>query len=343
MTHKCPGYFRHNCNLSALRLSLLAVAALAVTHCQTVRPKPSELRIAGGSVVGSDRFHEVIELRSENGSLFSEQCTGTFIAPRVILTAAHCVWKQPDARLGLVGFGDDFSDFEDRPRKRVPNPYADDIAELEANPGSQRISFGLPGDSGANRSTKCYRVASGWVVGAGGPGSGHDYALVIVDEKDAAITIAKLAVQSPTIGAAATYVGFGWDKQMGVDHGIKREGVNQVREVKEDGVILSYTEGNLAPIVREGDSGGPLFVNHELAGVASALQYAMPRQVCDQGTCRDINADVGFHVDINHQRNRDFINKVLQQVASGEIDPSSAKGCAPRNKVEHLRFLQKGG
>jgi hypothetical protein len=50
--------------------------------------------------------------------------------------------------------------------------------------------------------------------------------------------------------------------------------------------------------------------------------------------------DVGFHVDLTEQRNIAFIERGLQALKSGQIDPNVGKGCASRNKSEFIRALQ---
>ena len=142
--------------------------------CQAIRRQQSDIKIAGGTQVADGRYPEVILFHSEHGLLFEEQCTGVFINPQVILSAGHCVWKQSDSQLALKQTGYDQGDFEELPRKHIPNPYAEDIAEIEMNPGTQKISFAFSGDLGLPHNTKCFWVTPGWALGSGGPGSSQN-------------------------------------------------------------------------------------------------------------------------------------------------------------------------
>ncbi len=327
--------------LLTLRSALLAVCTSnLVVSCQALKRQQSAVKIAGGTPVEDGRYPEVIQFHSENGVLFEEQCTGVFIDPQVILTAGHCVWKQSDPKLALRQTSYDPGDFEELPRKHIPNPYADDIAELEKNPGSQKVSFALAGEQGLPHNSHCFLVTPGWALGSGGPGSRHDLAMILLDPKDQSKSVASRLTQPAAAGMKVTYVGFGWNEKFGVDHGIKREGHNQIGEVTKDGVIQTYGGSTGKPMVREGDSGGPLYIDNKLAGIASALQYGIKKSVCDGTTCEDKVVDVGFHVDLTEQRNIAFIERGLQALKSGQIDPNVGKGCASRNKSEFIRALQ---
>lgn len=73
-------------------LSLLTIGFLAL-GCKPYRSALSDVRVTNGKILGADEYPAVVPLyksfSGEENQVFS--CTGTFVTPRIALTAAHCV------------------------------------------------------------------------------------------------------------------------------------------------------------------------------------------------------------------------------------------------------------
>lgn len=70
--------------VAALLVALLSSAAAARQLAQKVAP-----RIVGGTQTSAARYPYVVSLRDASGNHF---CGGSLVAPRIVLTAAHCVY-----------------------------------------------------------------------------------------------------------------------------------------------------------------------------------------------------------------------------------------------------------
>src|SRR3954451_17812712 len=74
--------------VSALLLGLLALPGLA----NAAPPAPAaHASIIGGDVTTIEAFPSLPYIAAETGKERGFACTGTVIAPRLVLTAAHCV------------------------------------------------------------------------------------------------------------------------------------------------------------------------------------------------------------------------------------------------------------
>ena len=107
------------------------VAALA---CLATGPLDTQA-VAGGSLVSADemRARGIVGLKSQSSGVRCGSCTGTLVAPDLVLTARHCLDQGEDGPLKEVIFGstDLFRATEESQQRRVvsvraaPGPEAD--------------------------------------------------------------------------------------------------------------------------------------------------------------------------------------------------------------------------
>ena len=247
---------------------------LASTACKSTSPKenqqcyksdvlPSQSQNQGGSfgivdgVTTSNWPAVVLLLRLTADQI--EMCTGTFVGHNVVATAGHCVDSSPTGGVSVI--------------RNVLTLNLDD--EGRAN-GPTINSTGV----------KPLRVVhNGWtkenLVGPDGEvlnvnAIGQDVAYLIMPDNSAP---AYLGYYNGTIGAdtAGTVVGFGLPSlTSSTPYATKREGNLTVTPAKDIADVLdseakwwwlfSKKNASTAP----GDSGGPLFIQGQLAGITSS-------------------------------------------------------------------------
>jgi secreted trypsin-like serine protease len=225
----------------AVSLGVIGLAAA----CGVAPADRSEVKVTNGREVGETEYPSVVLLYDKTQGAI---CTGTFITPTVVLSAAHCTMGgkvdadgNVDLKLAIIKISD----------------AAEKKAELVAE------------------STAIVRNPL-WDKN-GGNVNKYDLSLITFPEGTAQ-AVSAIASTPAKAKDKFTIVGYGLnqmkDVSKGDSAGVKREGVNTVSSVSGGFIQFtgkdSTTSGDgTDSSSASGDSGGPLFINGKVAGVTS--------------------------------------------------------------------------
>lgn len=205
----------------------------------------SDVKVTNGREVQEGEFDSVVLLVDQKaGSI----CTGTLIRPTVVLTAAHC------SMTGSI-------DSEGNVRGELSVVKVRDFAkkEVELIATSSRIVRNPLWDANGKNVNK------------------FDLGLVFFD-KPLPFEVSELASRPAQVGDNVEIVGYGLNQSGNIfdssSAGVKRFGTNRVQNLNDgfiqfSGANKTTTANGTNSSASSGDSGGPLFIKGQVAGVTS--------------------------------------------------------------------------
>lgn len=257
---RCAGRW---CRLAAGSLVSLLLAACGGFPEEETTFGKVESAIAGGAIDENDTWSGVIYVRTEMPT-GAQVCTGTLIAPNLVMTALHCVAPLED---GDFTCNNDGTVNQLKPRAgELSPPVAPEDVEVRSGLNAATSEFVARGK--ALITTKSLNICN------------NDLALIVLDT-DLDLSLSRLRLDEPTAqGEPLTIVGYGMTSIEG--DSVTRRYIENIR-VQSVGADSADEATSGAPprtfIVGasacKGDSGGPAFAhsNGELAvaGVDSII------------------------------------------------------------------------
>jgi len=258
---------------------ILAMASLAITSCGQ-RQQTSRVFVTNGSEASPDSYPSVVKIMRQESESNPVLCTGTFISSYAILTAAHCNGNQAKPTFDIV-----WTDYEGNSITGTSD--VSEVHPLFAN--DKRI---------------------------------HPNDLMVIKllfEGKATPQPSVITSTPVSINQQVTLVGFGNDKNFeqdgnltGSGDGTKRIGTNKVYTTMRSGLIVvsgdpgGYNTTENTSVTGNGDSGGPLFVDGNLAGITvggALLKHPSTSKM----------RAVSYFVDLTKIENLNFVDSQLEE------------------------------
>ncbi len=186
----------------------------------------------------------------------NSRCTGTFIEHNILLTAAHC-FRDPSVNVSIQ-----------------THYYTTWSSHIFLHPNYSRATT---------------------------RNSPNDLALVVF-QNNASPAIRYVAYEPPQINYQVTLVGFGYKDYPNGNYGIKNYGTNYISEINDIFIVIRRPESEtphatgVYSTAYSGDSGGPLFYNNQIIGVAKSA-----------------GRNNTNYTNITIPENLEFINKILNE------------------------------
>lgn len=251
--------------------------------CKSFSTKNSDLLVFQGTEITDSTYSAVAQLISP------AQCTATFVSKTTMITAAHCVFPSQGHVSVKLAQGTELQ-AEDK--------------NVFVHPDFRPVIMPWP------RNDQAYYQQL--------MTAGRSDVAVVVFPHPISDTFHTMLDRPPLPGEKVTIVGFGGTEPEGSDYGIKRKGCNQIKELTEgmihftarplsNGAAGGLCESGAIP----GDSGGPLFIDDQLAGISS---WASPAQ---GGIIKD-GLHHSFYCDLSSREIRAFLKYTV--IKGAKID-----------------------
>lgn len=236
----------------------------------------SDVSVTNGREVKDGEYPSVVLLYDQSAGAI---CTGTFVSPTRVLTAAHCTMSGEVDAEGRVA-----------DLKLAIIKIADPVNKKAELIGTSTAVFRNPLWDKNGKNVNKYDLG------------------VVEFAPGVSKAVSQLAAGAPAVGESLTIVGYGLNQTTNMNDpasaGVKRVGVNKVASLADG--FIQFTGANKTSngngtnsSAASGDSGGPLFINGKVAGVTSGGGFG------GFGSTRSL------YVNLSSPESKAFLSKVL--------------------------------
>ncbi|WP_394849297.1 trypsin-like serine protease [Pendulispora brunnea] len=301
-----------------LAAAFVAVASMACSADRNEDAHASSAEIVSGTDSSAAQDETVLLMRYQPSGVVVtiERCTGTLVAPNLVLTARHCVSETDDnaASCKANGVHEDFA---------VSGLY---VFVGSASPGD--LSKAATYEKAAAKGKKIY-------TDGGTNLCGHDVALLALDRSIPNAKIAPIRIdRGPAIGEAFTAVGWGMTENSnsgnsGTEPAVRKQrtgltitGVGPAA-ASSSNPELTAADFMTGESICGGDSGGPALSDstHAVIGVVSRG---------GNGTSAQPRGCIGANTTNVYTQTAPFRNLILQAFADVGETPWTENGADPR-------------